>query len=313
MRGRPFPGNLRTRKGAGLPPFLAPLVRDPFTAVCRGRACPARGPAITTPFILCIVGRGLDRLTAHNERRQPAKLARSCGCLPCRGKHCSLPDFAPLNRGPTLTTPHLHGRRGRRPLQHNPQGFSLPQTSAATWGQAALHPTLPHSVGRAFARNSFTPPCRGRACPARNPAITTPFILCIVRRGLDRLTAHNERRQLAKLARSCGCLPCRGKHCSLPDFAPLNRGPTLTTPHLHGRRGRRPLQHNPQGFSLPQTSAATWGQAALHPTLPHSVGRAFARNSFTPPCRGRACPARSLAITTPYPLHRRAASHRAFA
>ena len=107
-------------------------------------------------------------MTAHNERRQPAKLARSCGCLPCRGKHCSLPDFAPLNRGPTLTTPHLHGRRGRRPLQHNPQGFSLPQTSAAAWGQAALHPTLPHSVGRAFARNSFTPPCRGRACPARN-------------------------------------------------------------------------------------------------------------------------------------------------
>ena len=80
-----------------------------------------------------------------------------------------------------------------------------------------------------------------------------------------------------------------------------------------GRRGRRPLQNNPQGFSLPQTSAAAWGQAALHPTLPHSVGRAFARNSFTPPCRGRACPARSLAITTPYPLHRRAASHRAFA
>ena len=51
------------------------------------------------------------------------------------------------------------GRRGRRPLQHNPQGFSLTQTSAAAWGQAALHPTLPHSVGRAFARNSFTPPC----------------------------------------------------------------------------------------------------------------------------------------------------------
>ena len=177
MRGRPFPGNLRTRKGAGLPPSLAPLVRDPFTAVCRGRACPARSLAITTLFILCIVGRGLDRLTAHNERRQPAKLARSCGCLPCRGKHCSLPDFAPLNRGPTLTTPHLHGRRGRRPLQHNPQGFSLPQTSAAAWGQAALHPTLPHSVGRAFARNSFTPPCRGRACPARNPAITTPYPL----------------------------------------------------------------------------------------------------------------------------------------
>ena len=160
------------------------------------------------------------------------------------------------------------GRRGRRPLQHNPQGFSLTQTSAAAWGQAALHPTLPYSVGRAFARNSFTPPCRGRACPARSLAITTLFILCIVGRGLD---------------------------------------PSA------GRRGRRPLQHNPQGFSLTQTSAAAWGQAALHPTLPHSVGRAFARNSFTPPCRGRACPALHLAITTPYPLHRRAASHRAFA
>ena len=151
----------------------------------------------------------------------------------------------------------------------------------------------------------------GHARPAASPL--PPCILCIVGRGLDRLTAHNERRQPAKLARSCGCLPCRGKHCSLPDFAPLNRGPTLTTPHLHGRRGRRPLQHNPQGFSLPQTSAAAWGQAALHPTLPHSVGRAFARNAFTPPCRGRACPARNPAITTPYPLHRRAASHRAFA
>ena len=69
-----------------------------------------------------------------------------------------------------------------RPLQHNPQGFSLPQTSAAAWGQAALHPTVPYSVGRAFARNSFTPPCRGRACPALHLAITTPFILCIVGR-----------------------------------------------------------------------------------------------------------------------------------
>ena len=67
--------------------------------------------------------------------------------------------------------------------------------------------------------------------------------------------------------------------------------------------------NNPQGFSLPQTSAAAWGQAALHPTLPHSVGRAFARNSFTPPRRDRACPARSLAIVSPLSfLHRREGS-----
>ena len=68
--------------------------------------------------------------------------------------------------------------------------------------------------------------------------------------------------------------------------------------------------NNPQGFSLPQMSAAAWGQAALHPTLPHSVGRAFARNSFTPSCRGRACPARNPAITIPYPLHNRPAPNK---
>ena len=82
-------------------------------SVGAGHARPAALPL--PPRILCIVGRSLDRLTAHNERRQPAKLARSCGCLPCRGKHCSLPDFAPLNRGPTLTTPHLRGASGTPP------------------------------------------------------------------------------------------------------------------------------------------------------------------------------------------------------
>ncbi len=175
------------------------------------------------------------------------------------------------------------GRRGRRPLQHNPQGFSLPQTSAAAWGQAALHPTLPHSVGRAFARNSFTPPCRGRACPACSLAITTPFILCIVGRGLDRLTAHNERRQPAKLARSCGCLPCRGKHCSLPSFAPLNRGPTLTTPHLRGASGTPPPTTQSAGLLItanvrgglgagrPTSHFTTFRGAGLRPQLIHAT------------------------------------------
>ena len=164
-------------KRRGLPPSLAPLVRDSFTAVCRGRACPARSLAITTPFSLCIVGRGLDRLTAHNERRQPAKLARSCGCLPCRGKHCSLPDFAPLNRGPTLTTPHLRGASGTPPPTIIRRASHYRKRPRRPGGRPALHPTLPHSVGRAFAHNSFTPPCRGRACPARSLAITTPYPL----------------------------------------------------------------------------------------------------------------------------------------
>ena len=100
-----------------------------------------------------------------------------------------------------------------------------------------------------------------------------------------------------------GPQPC---HCIPFIFCIVGRGLDPS-----GGVGDAAPYNNPQGFSLPQTSAAAWGQAALHPTLPHSVGRTFARNSFTPPCRGRACPARSLAITTPYPLHRRTASHRA--
>ena len=112
----------RPRRPGGRPPYI-PLYHIPWggpspathsrNPVGAGHARPSTSPL--PPRILCIVGRGLDRLTAHKERRQPAKLARSCGCLPCRGKHCSLPDFAPLNRGPTLTTPHLHGASGTPP------------------------------------------------------------------------------------------------------------------------------------------------------------------------------------------------------
>ena len=114
----------------------------------RGRACPAPTGKLTLPQSTrsgqdrslrtaahgCLVGRGLDpsgqpgggcravgagRLAAHSERRQPAKLARSCGCLPRGGKHCSLPGFAPLNRGPTLTTPQCPARgvKGSCPLK----------------------------------------------------------------------------------------------------------------------------------------------------------------------------------------------------
>ena len=41
-----YRGNLSTGKGGGLPPSLAPLVRNPFVAVRRGRACPARSFAM---------------------------------------------------------------------------------------------------------------------------------------------------------------------------------------------------------------------------------------------------------------------------
>ena len=139
------------------------------------------------------------------------------------------------------------GRRGRRPLQHNPQGFSLPQTSAATWGQAALHPTLPYSVGRAFARNSFTPPCRGRACPARSLAITTPFILCIVGRGLDPSAGRRGRRPLQICRKPSGCL--QGRDSSFPSPSPPPSSkislakspfPRYNTLKVKGSKGRAP-------------------------------------------------------------------------
>ena len=59
-------------------------------------------------------------MAARNERRQPAKLARSCGCLPRRGKHCSLPQFRsaqlwPLARNPA--TPEFKVEEGAGALR----------------------------------------------------------------------------------------------------------------------------------------------------------------------------------------------------
>ncbi len=44
----------------------------------------------------------------------------------------------------------------------------------------------------------------------------------------------------------------RGKHCSLPGFATLNRGPTLTTPQCPAptRGGRNGVRVNPAGVSI---------------------------------------------------------------
>ena len=129
---------------AGLP--LRPVTGSPVGADARIRPRAYGG----YPFIGGFVGRGLARLTAHNERRQPAELARSCGCLPHRGKHCSLPGFATLNRGPTLTTPHLRGgQRAGRPTFVG-EGFIPPGkfTAAANFpgrrGRRPLH--LPREI-----------------------------------------------------------------------------------------------------------------------------------------------------------------------
>ena len=121
-------GGLDWGKTAQQPPSPAPRVPGPYRY--RGaafrvdeehRPLHRRGGFHIRPWEYAAAQtprRGQDRLAAHNERRQPAKLARSCGCLPRRGKHCSLPGFATLNRGPTLTTPHLPTiRRSRVPCR----------------------------------------------------------------------------------------------------------------------------------------------------------------------------------------------------
>ena len=123
----------------------------------------------------CLVGRGLDpsgqpgggrravgagRLAAHSERRQPAKLARSCGCLPRGGKHCSLPGFAPLNRGPTLTTPQCPAPTARRPgngCLRKPHSVSI----SPSVGRGALTPPRPSAA----ANNNPCLPPRGKVAP----------------------------------------------------------------------------------------------------------------------------------------------------
>ena len=73
---------------------------------------PGPQPCHYRPFIFYIVGRGLDPY-ANFRRRSPPR---------------GVGDAAPYSG--------------------NPQGFSLPLTSPAAWGQAALHPTLSQFAGR---------------------------------------------------------------------------------------------------------------------------------------------------------------------
>ena len=79
----------------------------PYKSTAKRSTAVSRGPGMPGPYGLLFPASGVrGRLAAHNERRQFAAQTRSCGCLPHRGKHCSLPSFAALNCGPTRTTPH---------------------------------------------------------------------------------------------------------------------------------------------------------------------------------------------------------------
>ena len=120
----------------------------------------------------------------------------------------------------------------RGPGQPGPDKWGGVYTSGG-WGWCAGGMNPPQ---KNHPQNGLRGSAAGRAGPA--PTSGRKFIPAGVR---GRLAAHNERLQFASQTRSCGCLPRRGKHCSLPSFAALNCGPALATPqhpNLRWRKGR---------------------------------------------------------------------------
>ena len=172
-------------------------------------------------------------MAAHNERRQPAKLARSCGCLPRGGKHCSLPGFAPLNRGPTLTTPQCPAPTARRPgngCPRKPHSVSI----SPSVGRGAPTPPRPSVTALPRATRRGRRPRRPAKPPANgHPPGSHP------RRGQDpslqtdpQTSAYaNSRAGHARpLPRGGGQAPCRPQTPAegsrpLPTDRPINECP----------------------------------------------------------------------------------------
>ena len=153
MRGCPFPVNHPpTWKGraAALP---CPSRARRFTAVRRGRACPARNFAM--PAVNGLNPSGLLRghLSPSGATRH---LPRTGGV--CPGGEASLAGFARAKGSPSGVTPRCAGRcreategfgseglaelarpeGSRRALRGRPSTGIHPLTPAAAWGQAAL-------------------------------------------------------------------------------------------------------------------------------------------------------------------------------
>ena len=143
--------------------------------------------------------------------------------------------------------------------------------------------------------------------PGPQPCHCRLFIFRIAGSGLDRSAGRRRRRPLQRRsvnlpppytpAGGYGIRPyaqtkppCRGRACparSLAVAAPfifciVGSGLDRSA----GRRGRRPLQRRSVNLPLPYTPAGGYGI------------RPYAQTK--PPCRGRACPARSLAVAAPF-------------
>ena len=108
--------------------------------------------------MVCFVGRGLDPSATSRETAVNG-ISVGEGFIP--------PVYLPS----PLTSA---GRRGRRPLQRRSVNLPLPHTPAAARGLAALRPPVTVIRKGKFIPPGplvLPPPRRGRACPARSPAI----------------------------------------------------------------------------------------------------------------------------------------------
>ena len=135
------------------------------------------------------------------------------------------------------------------------------------WRSVNLPP--PHTPAGGYGIRPYAqtkPPCRGRACPARSLTVESPLTVCFVGRGLDP-SATSRETAVNGISVGEGFIP--------PVYLPS----PLTSA---GRRGRRPLQWRSVNLPPPHTPAGGYGI------------RPYAQTK--PPCRGRACPARSLAV-----------------
>ena len=111
-----------------------------------------------------------QRLAAHNERRQFASQTRSCGCLPRRGKHCSHPGFAPLNRGPCSQprNPSLRCKR-QRGYKTKPGADARLRAGHARPLRGGVNRYAREGQGRTAARPYGWRKVRGQGCRGRRP------------------------------------------------------------------------------------------------------------------------------------------------
>ena len=154
-------------------------------------------------------------------RRDPSGLASSAS--PSGPDPSVAPRHLPAQRG--VTPKRGAFLRGRSPRGKPPHQGRWPRSRPEGFGKSAGG--CPLMRGHGQLRAAYMPPLQSSDLKQRPSREQQPLKASGVR---GRLAAHNERRQFAAQTRSCGCLPRRGKHCSLPSFAALNCGPTLATP-----------------------------------------------------------------------------------